>query len=144
MKTNWNGYSTFHWTCLQVFVAGETKMKVLEKLLSIGGSELIEITNHHGNTVLHAMCLDRIKFSTEVFDLINSAIEGKLVFMTNENGATALQAACCQDDVDLETIDRLLEAGREELVFLTDNMGHTALHNVLFNHVNPSEKLIDR
>lgn len=55
--------------------------------------------------------------------------------MTDNNGMT---------DTCPETVDRLLEAGREKVVLKTDNMGQTALQYILFNQINPSRKLVER
>ena len=107
---------------------GKAKRNFLKKVISMGGSNLAEMTIPSGKTVLHEMCRHNdFGFSAELFDMLNASVGGRLVFKADADGNTALHLACCREDIDTNVLETLLEAGGERLVLMENKMGFTIL-----------------
>jgi hypothetical protein len=111
-------------------------INLIERMIDIGGKELVMQTDYDGESSLHEACW---QYNNGVpFKIIKSLIDkgGKeLVTMMDNGGCTALQILC-RGQVSIEVVEYFLQiGGGKELLFMKCSCGWNPLHEVCdFGH----------
>ena len=126
-----------HCTALKLALELEKSVKVVLKLIDIGGWDIVWARNTPTKyeTALHLACMSK-NASIEIVSKLIEVGGRELVLVHGDHGNTALHFACdksAHTSHDINIISKLIEVGGKELVMRKNYYGETALHCICCN-----------
>ena len=103
-----------------------------QKLIEVGGRELVMMKNKGKDTALHLACMNE-NISLDIVAKLIEVGGRELVMISDQDRRTALHKACCNKNIPLDAITKLIRLGGRELLMMKNTYGDIALHTAYFS-----------
>ena len=108
IRTNKDGYTALHRACQQ---NENVSVKIISKLLDVGGRELLMMNDKNGYTALWywgVLCENENVLSAEIVSNFLEVGGKELVMMTDQYKFTVLHHVCKNRNVSVDVVSKLL------------------------------------